>query len=90
MKLFTPEERKTERYSRVCLNKRAYQTEAEAHAEGKRIRKRHKIRMRVYQCKEFCGLYHLGHNRTGGRVLIRELEEIVSFQEKYGYKTETL
>ena len=90
MKLFTPEVRKTERYKRVCLGKKAYSSEAEAHAESKRIRKRHKIRMRVYHCTEFCGLWHLGHNRTGGRVLVRELEEIVAFQKQYGYKTEAL
>lgn len=84
MKLFTPEERKAERFKRVCQGKRKYETEAEAHAEGKRLRKRFKMKMRVYHCLEFCGLWHLGHNRTGGRVLIRELTEIVAFQREHG------
>jgi hypothetical protein len=84
MKLFTPEERKAERYTRVCQGKRIYNTEEEAHAEGKRLRKRFKMKMRVYHCQEFCGNYHLGHNRTGGRVLIRELVELVDFQRKHG------
>lgn len=84
MNLYTTEERKAERFKRVCQGKRAYETEHEAHVEGKRIRKTHKIRMRVYECLEFCHKFHLGHNRTGGRKIFRELNELVDFQRKHG------
>ncbi len=85
MKLYTTEERQAERFKRVCQGKRYWLTEDEAHAEQKRLRKQFKMRMRVYHCGEFCGNYHLGHNRTGGRVLYRELTEIVAFQKEHGY-----
>lgn len=85
MKLFTPTERKEERRKRVCLGKRVYETEAEAHAEAKRLRKSHKMKMQAYECKEFCQKWHLGHNRKGGQKLFLELTELVSFQEKHGY-----
>lgn len=84
MKLYTAKERKAERFSRVCSGKRKYETEEDAHAEAKRLRKRLKMKMQPYFCSEFCQLWHLGHNRKGGKRIFLELTELVSFQRKYG------
>jgi len=85
MKLYTTEERTAERFGRSCKGKRSWPTEAEAHAEQKRLRKQFKMRMKAYHCIEFCGQYHLGHNRTGSKRLYLELNELVAYQKQYGY-----
>lgn len=88
--LYTPEERKAERFKRVCEGKRTYEDYREAHKEAKRLRKKHQMKMRPYECLEFCGKWHLGHNRHGGQKVYLELQEIVDFQREHGYKTEAL
>lgn len=84
MNLYTEEQRKLERYNRVCKGKRVFDTEEQAQREAKRLRKSFKMRMRAYRCLEFCGNYHLGHNRHGNQKLFLELTEIVAYQKQYG------
>lgn len=85
MSNYTPEERKAERRARACTGKRVFDTYEQAHNEAKRLRKRFKMKMRAYHCKEFCGNYHIGHNRHGSRKTYLELQEVVDHQREYGH-----
>lgn len=81
---YTEEQRTTERFNRACKGKRIFETKVDAKAEARRLRKRFSMKMKAYHCSEFCGKYHLGHNRHGNQKTYLELVEIVDHQKRYG------
>lgn len=58
-------------FNTACLNKRKYDTWREAKNEAKRLKKRHGMHLKVYECL-WCAHFHLGHDR---RKMLRRLNK---------------
>lgn len=50
----------------AATNKVMYPTEDDALLDARRVRKRHKSKLKPYQCK-YCGSWHNGHDRAPSR-----------------------